>query len=244
MLIHNDHVLIFGYDPGARVLLETLLAELGGGDHELVILGPGERPVELPEEFIWVSGDPSKEAELYKVHAGRARAVIIVGSRKSSPQNADANTILLIFTLRGFLAKQPDGEARHRPVYLVAEILDPENAGHARSAGADEVIETHRLGFAMISHAITAPGSGEAMSEVASAGANSLYIGAYPSGLGKTFSQLSAELEARLPVNIIGVRRGGDRSVELNPPQDLLFSEQMSVVYLGREELQLEAPPS
>ena len=41
--------------------------------------------------------------------------------------------------------ENPLSKERQEPIHLVAEVLDPENVSHATAAGAEEVIETHRL---------------------------------------------------------------------------------------------------
>ena len=54
------------------------------------------------------------------------------------PQVADARAILVVFTLRAYLARHQELIARRRrPLHIVAEILDAENVDHARTAGAE-----------------------------------------------------------------------------------------------------------
>lgn len=65
----------------------------------------------------------------------------------------DIVTVLALYpALRGLRAVR-------LPLYVVAEILDTENVAHAISAGADEVIETTRLGFSLLAHAVAEPGT-------------------------------------------------------------------------------------
>lgn len=100
-----------------------------------------------------MQGDPTKESELNKVRIDRAAALVVAGARHVSPQQADAITLLTLFTIRSYLKAQRSAKRRFHPVYVVAEILDSENVDHARTAGADEVIETRRLGFSLLAHA-------------------------------------------------------------------------------------------
>jgi hypothetical protein len=62
-----------------------------------------ERPRDLPPDFLWVEGDPTKESELDKVRLTHAAAVIVSGARDISPQAADAATILTVFTIRAYM---------------------------------------------------------------------------------------------------------------------------------------------
>ena len=82
---------------------------------------------------------------------------------------------------------------------VVAEILDSENVNHARSAGADEVIESHKIGYAMIAHAVGYHGTATAMSRLLLAGAHSVYIGKIPGKRTEAmaFGELMAELVRR-----------------------------------------------
>ncbi|MBN2342133.1 MAG: NAD-binding protein [Deltaproteobacteria bacterium] len=188
---YTNHIVVIGYDYACNLLLDQLLKETNPAQNELVVFAQGERPHDLAPEFIWVSGNPSKESELDKVRLTHAKTAIVVGSRRMEPAQSDAATIMVVFTIRSYLAKQPHGENRKEPLHVVAEILDPENVKHASVAGANEVIESTRLGFALMAHAALMPGTGTIMTKVASAGAHSLYITPNPADKDTTFELLA-----------------------------------------------------
>ncbi len=230
----TGHILICGYDPGARMLLEAVEREVGETTREIVVFAPGERPRDLPPRFAWVAGDPTKESELGKVRITHAESAIVVGCRAVGPQQADATTILTLFTLRSFLGHNPIAARREVPLYVVAEILDAENVAHARAAGADEVIETTRLGFSLLAHAVTMPGTAAIMSTVAAAGAHSLYVGRPPDGvnLPARFADLAAAVRQSHPVLLIGLRdpEGQD---QVNPDDDEVVTGAHGLLYLA-----------
>ncbi len=234
MSSYIDHLVVCGYDPGARMLLDAVLLEINTDKTRPVIFATGERPTEVPHQFTWVSGDPTKESELDKVRLDHAAAAIIVGSRSTVPQQADANTILTAFTIRSYLRQRESTERRVRPLYIVAEILDAENVAHAHTAGADEVIETNRLGFSLLAHAIVMPGSAAIMSEVASSGAHSLYVGDLPADLELPipFGKLRRLVKERAGALIIGLRGSGDED-ELNPDDDKAVTTGHKALYLA-----------
>ncbi|MBW1809454.1 MAG: ion transporter, partial [Deltaproteobacteria bacterium] len=149
-----NHLVICGYDPGARMLLDAVVKELDLDKTKVLIFAPESRNEEVPHDFTWVKGDPTKDSELDKVRMSHASAVIIVGNRAAKPQQADAMTILTIFTIRSYLKHHGHDRKRAVPLYIVAEVLDSENVEHAQASGADEVIETTHLGFSMLAHAI------------------------------------------------------------------------------------------
>lgn len=229
-----DHVIVCGYDPGVRLLLDALLDELDPAEHPLVVFAEGERPADLPAEISFVSGDPTKESELGKVRPTHAAAAVLVGARRVPPQQADARTVLTAFTLRSYLARQPAAARRRLPLYVVAEILDSENVEHARTAGADEVIETTRLGFSLVAHAIAIPGTGALVSRVATAGAHSIWVGVVPEGEDwpPTFGALSRELKRRQGVLLLGLRGAAGEDL-VNPPDDTPVAAGAALIYLA-----------
>ena len=230
------HIVILGYDRGSEMLLDTIDQEMTAHTVEIVILAGTERPLAVPPRFAWVQGDPTKESELEKVRLQHANKAIVVGSREDAPQKADAVTILTLFTVRSYMDKLGRGDKRTVPLYVVAEILDQENVGHASAAGADEVIETNRLGFSLIAHSISVPGSGTIMSMVASSGSQSLYVGPWsPPADGPQpvcFEEWQHEVKVATGALVIGVRDDQGRDM-LNPAATLAVAPGAGLIYLA-----------
>ena len=182
--------------------------------------------------MIWIPGDPTKESELDKVRLAAARAVIVIGQRQLNPGQADAMSILTVFTMRSYLQKQAQTVRRSHPVYIVAEVLDGENVEHARTA-ASEVIESTKIGFSMLAHAICVPGASEIMSRVVVAGAHNLYVDAVPNDvvLPMTFGEMATHIKRYWNVLLIGIRMGDDDI--LNPPDDTPVGDACMLIYLG-----------
>ena len=240
-----NHVVVCGYDDSTHLLLDALAESLNLSETRVVIFDDQERPRDVPPEFLWVQGDPTKESELDKVRLTHAMTVIVYGARDTSPQVADARTLLTTFTIRAYLQQHEKRvRQRHRPLYVVAEILDSENVDHARSAGADEVIETRRVGFSMIAHAVHYHGTATLMSRVLTSGSHSVYIGqiadapAEPVRFGEMLIKLQLSKRGGL---VIGVRNPDGEEV-LNPPKDYLVRPGTLLIYLS--EKPLLDPPS
>ncbi len=229
-----DHVVVFGYSARARMLLDALMAENDFDQTGVTVMGPGERPAELPPQFRWVQGDPTKESELHKVRMSHAAAVLVVGSGSDRPQIADATSILTVFTIRRYAAENPPSNERRRPLYVVAEILESENVDHARAAGADEVIETTRMGFSVLAHAISEPGTAHVISKVATADSASLYVGRAPDDveLPSSFGELHAALRERYPLLLLGIRDAKGHE-HLNPRDDFVVQPTYALIYLA-----------
>ncbi len=233
MTTHMNHTVVCGYDEGARQLLDALLEEQRDKQEELLLFAPGDRPPDLPPDFIWISGDPTKESELDKVRLPHARSVIIVGARDRTPQAADATTILVLFTIRSYLRGRARVTSNRRePLYVVAEILDSENVAHAYTAGADEVIETTRLGFSLMAHAVNEHGAGAIMTSVATQGSHNLYISTIEHNA-TTFGALETSLREAHQLILLGVRDSESGEVLLSPKANQPVRKEHDVIYLA-----------
>lgn len=235
-----NHVVVCGYDESTHLLLEALSGELNLRETSIVLFDKHERPRDLPPAILWVQGDPTKESELDKVRLSHAAAVIVSGERDTTPQVADARTILIAFTVRSYLDHHKR-QVRHRnsPLYVVAEILDSENVDHARSAGADEVIETRKIGFSMIARSVRYHGLATAMSRVLLSGAHNVYIGQIPGDpqepmrFGDLLTGMKLSQRGGL---VVGLRTPGGEEV-INPPKTTMVTPGSHLLYLAQEPL-------
>jgi voltage-gated potassium channel len=235
MSAYANHIVVCGYEPGARMLLDVLIEQIDLEQSKVVLFAEGDRPSDVPTDFTWMSGDPTKESELDKVRISHAAGVIVVGSRLTLPQQADARTILTVFTIRSHLSKTGTAGRRLKPVVVVAEILDTENVQHALTAGADEVIETRHLGFSLLAHAVAEPGTATILSSVAAARAHSFFVGAIPDGHETPipFGELVGSVKRSTGCLVIGVRDPLTGEVSVNPPDSLKVNAGTLLIYLA-----------
>lgn len=230
-----NHIVVCGYEMGSGMLLDVLSSEIDIEEQRVVLFGPYERPKELRPEFLWVQGDPTKESELDKVRITHASTVIVTGSRRIKPQEADAATILTVFTIRSALTRSPVTQSRKAPVRIIAEILDSENVQHARTAGSDEVVETRRVGYSLLAHTIVYPGVADATSRMVFSGNQNLYVGEVPTAtqMPVGFDQLSRQIRATTGCMVIGLRDPKTGQERVNPGSDTIVTAGMQVLYLG-----------
>ena len=232
------HIVVCGYDPGAQMLLDALQTEFPP-QKEILLFSNGTKPSDLSPRFQWIPGDPTKESELGKVNPEKSECIIVVGSREVIPQTADATTILTVFTLRSFLAKLESVKQRVKPPYIIAEILDAENVEHARAAGADEVVESTRIGFSLIAHSALEPGTAAVMSAVATHDSDSLHM-CDPSHIpikGRAYGDFRTYLMDEYRVLALGINSatGGDL---LNPDASLNLAQGDLIIYLAKGPIQ------
>ena len=240
-----NHVVVCGYDESTHLMLDALTHELDLAQTRVVLFDDHERPRDLPPEFMWVQGDPTKESELDKVRLTNAAAIIVSGERDTSPQVADARTILTVFTIRNYLETNSTQVSQRRSrLYIVAEILDSENVNHAHSAGADEVIETRRVGYALIAHAVGYHGTATALSRLVISGSHNVYIGMMPSDKKGPvqFGELLIELQlSKCGGLVVGLRSPRGEEI-INPPKSFIIEPGSQLLYLA--ERPLLDPPS
>lgn len=240
---YANHIVICGYEPTAgELLLDLVKAEFDTSETRVVVFEDMDRPRTVSTDFLWVQGDPTKQSELDKVRLTHAMAVIVVGSRATSPQAADARTILTTFTIRAYLEEHAAALAgRRHPLYVVAEILDSENVNHARTAGADEVIESRRVGFSMLAHTVRYHGTADTMSRLVMSGDYNAYVGVLPD-LDETISYQELLIKLQLTKRgglIIGLRVDGDDV--FNPSKDFVVHPGSHVIYLAQHPI-LDVP--
>lgn len=229
------HLVVLGYTEGSRLLLPTLLEAVPRG-LRIALMAPHERPEDLPRVMDWISGDPARQHHLDRVRLAHAESVLVVGRRDISPDQADAQTLLTLFTIRAHLGQAK--VSRRRPLHVVAEILDAENVQHARTAGADEVIESTQVGFSLLTHAVIAPGAAPVVSHMVRAGSYNLYEDPLPAALppGTTFAEACAYIRQRGAM-LIGVHETSEEDEVINPSQDRELKRDTKLIYLGKERL-------
>ncbi|MGB9340131.1 MAG: ion transporter [Polyangiales bacterium] len=232
-----NHIVVCGYEVGSGMLLDVLSKEIDFEEQRVVLFGPYERPRELAPEFMWVQGDPTKESELDKARIAYSSTVIVTGSRRVKPQQADATTILTVFTIRSAMSKSVAAQKRKKPVRIIAEVLDSENVQHARTAGSDEVIETRRVGYSLLAHTVVYPGVADATSRMVFAGHQTLYVGRLPEEMSvpATFDEVSREIHASTGCLVIGVRDPETGRERVNPGGELMVTKGMEIIYLSSE---------
>ena len=236
-----NHIVVCGYDETTELLLELIEKELDTDKTRVVVFADRERPARgVPNHFLWVQGDPTKQSELDKVRLTHANAVIIVGSRELSPQTADAATILTAFTIRAYLnEKSAEIRERHSPLYVVAEVLDSENVDHARSAGADEVMQTRHVAFSLVAHTVRFHGTADTMSKLLMSGSYNAYVGRIPDApesaivYGDLLRQMHLTKRGGI---VIGLRPPGQAEV-FNPPKDQKVEPGTHLIYLSESPI-------
>jgi voltage-gated potassium channel len=231
----TDHIVVCGYHEGVHMLLRDLRREVGE-EGDILIFHPEPRPGNLPPSYHWVNGDPARESEIAKARVGYARSVIVVASRDLPPQQADARTILICFTIRSYLKNLSATADRERPVHLACEILEEENMQHAELAGADDIVDTSRLGFSLLSRAVFSHGSAASISEVAEGHGDRFYIRDNPFGTTMLYGDLSRQMLTEHGTHTFGVYHTRRHHLDLGPSDELEVEPEDKLVVLTEND--------
>jgi len=222
-----NHVVICGYGPRVRPLIDFVLEDKALTNADKMVIAPMPRPVGLPPEIEWVEGDATRDDDLAKTAIALARTAIVVAADDSSPEASDARTLLTLFTIRAQVAKV----RRKEPLSIAAEILSHENILHAKSAGANEVIESTRMGLRLLARSASEPGTANVLSKVIATEASNLFTAKVDVGPESTFAEVVTRYLNSHDVLVLGWR---DESGEhLNPPAKQSLAGSTELIYLA-----------
>jgi voltage-gated potassium channel len=236
----TDHVVVVGWNEDVPMLLAQMKKEHGEELPAIILMAPIPRPESLPQEYTFVQGDFTKEEEYDKVRLLFARTVIVVADLSAGaarPQARDASTVLTVFTIRSL--EQKLAEQRSVGLHVVAEVLDPENIGHATAAGADEVIPSALLSYSIIAHTAGNPGVGGALSDLLLASRQNVYTSDLPVELFDSsdleFREVRSRMHEERNVMVVGVVHQG--VLNMNPPASSKVYLNDDIVYIGPENI-------
>lgn len=227
-----DQVVVCGWNSRGPMIVEELAAL--DPDRSVVVFSAGESPEDLPSTATHIRGDPTREAELDKVRMAVASAAIVLATPGEALSASDGHTALVVYTVRSFEAKLSRREVhRKRPLHICAELMDPENFDHLKTAGADEVVHTAQIGSNLIAHSSNRPGMASVVKELLSWWGQQIDISTPPEGLAlpASFEQVGDEVRQRGRYLVIGLIRAGGE-VLLNPPNDTPVNPGDRIVYL------------
>jgi voltage-gated potassium channel len=231
-----NHIIICGWNGRGCLVVEELkhLAP----DDEIIVFANLEDPLNVPEGTTYLRGNPTKESEWEKVRLSMARNVIVLAPSSQGNTTADGYTALVVYTIRSFENKLgPKGVERSVPLYVVAELLDPENYDHIRVAGANEVVHTAQIGSNMMAHSSVKPGMGSVVTELLSWWGQGIDLEPVPDDVeeGTSFGVLAQKMRAELRYLVVGVMNP-DGHITLNPHDNRKVTKAHKLVVIRDHE--------
>jgi voltage-gated potassium channel len=199
-----NHILILGWHYDGELLMNQLLRRLPG-PAPLVLVNklPPEQLEGLKEKFpafeihyLW--GDPSREEILEKANVRQAVKAVILADRQQDETAAevDQRTLLTALTLKSM----------HTKIWVLAELLRPENRPHLERAGVDKVLVRGQFDSCLLAGALASPGLFHILATLLTVEGQNLWAVEVPSRYhGRPLGEFAAYLKERhqaLPVAV------------------------------------------
>ena len=202
---YKDHIVVCGWNPTARDLIDELAAE---GTTKIVLIHDSDKnPAEGLAYF--VNGDTTSEEDLKRAGIDNANAAIICPADSSN--EADLHSILTVLAIESIAPN----------VRTVAEVNNPIHVPHFRRANVDELLVTSKLTSRLLARSALYPGLSELVTDIVGGAGNQedpqLYRVEMPvEGVGKSIIELGALMRADHHATVLAVIRAGNTVA--NPP--------------------------
>lgn len=218
---YKDHIVVCGWNPTARDLIEEL-ADDESGTKIVLIHHADKNPADGLAYF--VNGDTTNEEDLRRAGIENARAAIVCPADSSN--EADLHSILTILAI----------ESMAPQVRTVAEVNNPIHIPHFRRANVDELLVTSRLTSRLLARSALYPGLTELVTDIVGGGHDKddpqLYRVKMPAeGVGLSTNELGAYMRSEHHATILAVTRHGKTIA--NPPHGFRMEPTDDLVILA-----------
>ncbi len=151
---HRENELLIGWNRKAATIIEEYAEYvLDGSTVDVIVKNPSpeirEKISQLNENLKPLSvrlieNDPLSKETLLALEPSKRDNIIILGScdSKTDPEEADAQTILILLLLRRIFTEHPDETVNTR---LITEVMDSANQGLISQAGVKDFIISNRF---------------------------------------------------------------------------------------------------
>lgn len=226
---YKDHVVVCGWNPTARDLIEELVSDEAGA--RIALVHDAEKNPAGGRVY-YVRGNTTDEHDLRRAGIECARSAIVCPADSSN--EADLHSILTVLAI----------EAIAPQVRTVAEVNNPIHVPHFRRANVDELLVTSRLTSRLLARSALYPGLTELVTDMVGGATGSdepqLYRVKLPAGcVGMSTIELATVMRADHHATVLAVNRAG-RSVA-HPPHGFRMEAGDDLVVLAHALGELEA---
>jgi voltage-gated potassium channel len=218
---YRDHVVVCGWNPTARDLIEELTGDESG--LRIALVHETEKNPAGGQVY-YVRGDTTDEADLKRAGIETARSAIVCPADSSN--EADLHSILTVLAI----------EAVAPHVRTVAEVNNPIHVPHFRRANVDELLVTSRITSRLLARSAVYPGLTELVTDMVGGGSDAedpqLYrVKLPPECVGMSTIELATVMRADHHANVLAVSRNG-KTVG-NPPHGFRMEPTDDLVVLA-----------
>ena len=236
-VLEEGHVLVLGWSDKVLPLIRELAVanESAGGGVVVVLSGMEKQEMEasiaegVPElrgtRVVCRSGQPTHVADLRKVAAQHARAIVVLGE-DLEPDAADAHVVRVTLAVcRGL------GELSG---HVVVEVQDVDNRHLVELAGGDavEAMVPHDLIGRLMIQCARQPGLAQVYASLLGFDDQEFYLARHPELAGQPYGTI----RRRVRHGIVCGMRSGDGELHLNPSDDHVLDPSGELVVLAEDD--------
>jgi ion channel POLLUX/CASTOR len=237
-VIEKDFTLILGWSSKVYSIIgELLIANENQKDPCIVILSERDK-IEMEDEIrakfpstrntrvICRSGNPLDLDDLNVVDPHSARSIIVLAPETENPD---------IHVIKSVLAITNNPHRKQAPYHIVAEMREPRNLEAGALVGGKEAIYVQGEDLIARVTAQTCRQSGLSVvyTELLDFDGAEIYFKAEPGLAGRSYREVISAYEDS---TVIGIMRGGDHAVLINPPMDTVFSGGDQVIAISEDD--------
>ena len=210
----TDHVVLCGYGQVGRAIEE----ELRRAGSQIVIID--RREPDHVGDLLMVTGEATDDAVLVEAGLDRAKTLVLA-------LDTDVDNLFVCLTARTI----------NPGVFIVARANESGAGPKLRRAGADRVVNPHRIGGARMASLVSSPEVAEFLDVVMRDGEFEVRLAEVDISPRSVFAECSlgqCGIRRMTGATVLAVRRGG--SFVTNPPRDFVLMPDDVVIALGTGE--------
>jgi voltage-gated potassium channel len=197
----EGHVIICGWNPRVKQIVQVLQREAYGGGVPIVLLANLQQNPLVDSQVKLVTGDASVESDLDRASVKTARAAIVITDESDglhhNDSTHDARAVLTVLALKSV----------NPALHVVAEVRDPANRHHFERARADEMIVNAEMSEGLLARAAVNSGIAHVYSDLLRLDTlPEMYVTDAPSSVeDKTFQEALIHMQLRTNSILVGV---------------------------------------
>ncbi len=227
----RNHILVCGWNAGARTILGELATAANGRDL-VVVADLEEDPTPAYGKTVhFVRGDCTDEEVLKRADAAHAHTAIVLADTSGGRvyDDADARTILAVLTV----------ETLNRDVYTCAELVHRKNRVHLERVHVDEVVVSGEYGGKILAHSALYHGMSQVLSDLLTTGEGSEFyrVPVPAEAAGKDFEAVLNYFRAKHRAIVVAVVRGDKAHVNPDIGFPVEAGDELAVIAVDEPKL-------
>jgi len=240
-IVEDHQTLILGWSALTMHIIEELCfaneSEEGGVICVLALeskeVMEAELKIALPEKkrrgtrVVIRNGSPLLMTDLLRVSAHKAKAIVILAPSGSGPDEADANTVRTVLSLKTVFGNEMQG-------HIVAEVRDIDNKPLLRTVSDNsvEIVVSHDMIGRLMLMSVRQPGLAKVYEALLGYEGDEFYIQEWPELVGRKFGELQLLFPDAVPIGVYAA----DDSCLLKPNTERIMRDGDELVVIAEDK--------